>query len=83
MQRRRTSLIESISNTAVGFGISLTLWTWVIVPVWNLPVSMHDNLVITGLFTVVSIARGYVLRRFYNWMTMRAAVRAATRGKPV
>lgn len=72
MQRKRTSFFEAVSNTAVGFGISLAVWTWVIVPVWGLPVSMVDNLAITGLFTVVSIARGYLLRRLYNWFTVRS-----------
>jgi hypothetical protein len=60
------SLIESIVNIASGFIISLVVWSYIVVPIWNIPVSMSENLQITALFTVVSIIRSYVWRRFFN-----------------
>lgn len=65
-QSRLESLIEASINIGSGFIASLLLWTFVIVPVWNLPVNMSQNLVITGLFTVLSIVRSYIWRRFFN-----------------
>lgn len=65
-QTQLESFIESCANTASGFIVSLLLWSWVVVPVWHLPVNMHENLMITMLFTVVSVARSYVWRRLFN-----------------
>lgn len=53
-------------NIGSGFFVSLVLWSLVVVPVWNLPVRMGDNLAITLLFTVVSVIRSYVWRRIFN-----------------
>jgi hypothetical protein len=65
-QTRLESFIEQCLNVASGFIISLMVWTFFIVPVWHLDVNMHQNLVITMIFTVVSIVRGYFWRRFFN-----------------
>ena len=65
-QPRRHSLLEQLLNVDSGFVISLAFWTLVVVPVWHLPVQMLENLQITGAFTVLSVARGYVWRRVFN-----------------
>lgn len=65
-QTRRGSLIEACLNTASGFLVSLLVWTFIVVPVWNLPVTQSENLAITALFTAVSVARSYVWRRIFN-----------------
>lgn len=65
MQTRKSSLIEQLLNVGSGFIISLLVWTYIVVPVWNIDVSMGDNLAITALFTIVSIARGYAWRRLF------------------
>jgi uncharacterized protein YacL len=66
MQKRRQSLVETLVGTAVGFVLSVTIWEFVVKPVWHLNTAFISNLQITLLFTVVSIARGYVLRRVFN-----------------
>lgn len=66
------SLLEQTLNVGSGFVLSLAFWTFVVVPVWHLPVRMAENLQITGAFTVLSIARGYVWRRAFNWWHGRA-----------
>ena len=66
MQTRSGSLIEQLFNVGSGFLLSLAFWTFVVVPVWNLPVKMTENLQITAAFTALSIARGYVWRRIFN-----------------
>ena len=65
-QSKLASLIEAVLNTASGFIVSLLFWSWVVVPLWDLDVTMNENLVITACFTVISIVRGYVWRRVFN-----------------
>jgi len=69
------SLMEAVTNTAVGFIVSLITWHFVALAM-NIPVTMSQNLIITGIFTIVSIIRGYVLRRIFNgrtiWQEMKA-----------
>lgn len=66
MQTKWESLIEQVLNVGSGFLISLMVWTFFIVPIWELPVNAGENIVITGIFTVVSVLRGYVWRRLFN-----------------
>jgi hypothetical protein len=66
MQTRLESFIESALNVLSGFFIALLVWKFVVVPVWGFEVNLGDNLAITGLFTAVSVARGYVWRRIFN-----------------
>lgn len=64
-QSKRQSFIEACTNTAVGFGISL-LSIFIILPLLGVESTPSKNVVITLYFTVISIARSYVLRRFFN-----------------
>ena len=64
MQKRRTSFLEAITNTAAGFIISLLIQL-IIYPAMDIPVRLEQNLIITSVFTVASIARGYVIRRLF------------------
>jgi hypothetical protein len=71
MQTRLHSIAEQVLNVGTGFVISLLLWEFLIKPVWNIQADLVDNLQITSLFTVVSIARGYIFRRLANRITVR------------
>lgn len=63
-QTRRQSFFESLANTAVGFGVSFAS-TFLIFPLVGFESTGGKNLLITFYFTVVSILRGYLIRRFY------------------
>lgn len=69
-QTRRASLTESLTNVAVGYGVALAAQA-VIFPLFGVHLSVSDHAAIGGLFTVVSIARSYALRRAFNWLTVR------------
>lgn len=71
-QLKRHSLMESILNVASGFVISVIVWETVVKPVWNIQTTFSENLSITCLFTVISIARGYLWRRLGNWYSHRS-----------
>ena len=64
-QTKKQSLIESLTNTAVGFVISLAA-TFIIFPLVGYDSTFYKNVIVTLFFTVVSIARGYVIRRLFN-----------------
>ena len=66
-QSRRMSLAESLANVAIGYGIAL-LTQLAVFPLFGLRVTMADNLAIGAIFTVVSIARSYCLRRVFERM---------------
>ena len=67
-QSRIDSFMESLTNTAIGFIISLVTWHFVAMR-FGIPMPLSTNLAITGIFTVVSIIRQYVLRRIFNGKT--------------
>ena len=68
-QHRMDSFMEAVTNTAVGFVISLITWYFV-ADAMDIPVTWSQNLIITGIFTAVSIIRGYVLRRIFDGRTI-------------
>ena len=65
------SLIEAIANVAVGFGMAVTTQVLVF-PMFGLQASLSENLTIGCIFTAVSIARSYALRRLFEAMRMIA-----------
>ena len=65
MQTKKYSLIESITNTFVGFMVSL-LAQLIIYPAMSIKVTFSQNIKITLIFTIISISRGYIIRRFFN-----------------
>src|SRR5690606_30452860 len=64
-QSRAESLLEASLNTASGFVVSLVVWHFV-AAAYEIPMPLSTNLEITGIFTVVSVARSYAWRRFFN-----------------
>lgn len=67
MQSKRDSLIEAMTNTFAGYLVGLASQI-VIFHFFNIPVKLKQNILMGLWFTVVSIVRGYVFRR---WFTRR------------
>ena len=61
-QSRLMSLVESIANVIVGYGFAVVTQI-LIFPIFGLHTTLAQNLKMGLVFTVVSIARSYVLRR--------------------
>lgn len=66
-QSRKTSLIEVCFNTAIGFVVAYAA-NAVVMPAFGHHVSATENFWITAIFTVISIARGYCVRRLFEAM---------------
>lgn len=65
MQSRRMSMAEAVASTAIGYAVALATQLAVF-PLFGLAVSLADNLAIGAIFTAVSIARGYAVRRLFE-----------------
>jgi len=64
-QTKLGSFYESLINVAIGFGINF-IANLVILPLFGFDITLTDNLYIGLLYTVVSVARSYVVRRWFD-----------------
>ncbi|BCA04061.1 DUF7220 family protein [Bradyrhizobium diazoefficiens] len=69
-QSKIMSLVESVINIAVGFGISLAAQMYFL-PLLGVTVSFRQNLFFALIMTVISIARSYLLRRVFEALHIR------------
>jgi hypothetical protein len=65
MQSKKRSLAESLTNVAVGCVVALGS-QYAIFPMFGLECTFGEHLWITFYFTLISIARSYVLRRWFT-----------------
>ena len=70
MQRKLHSLLESILNVAIGYGVAL-ISQIAVFPLFGIHVPLRSNLGIGACFTVISIARSYCIRRAMTRRTER------------
>ncbi|OHC75204.1 MAG: hypothetical protein A3G18_09660 [Rhodospirillales bacterium RIFCSPLOWO2_12_FULL_58_28] len=69
-QSRRISLAETVANVAVGYGIAVVTQALVF-PLFGLQASLTDNLMLGGIFTIMSLARSFLLRRLFERLRAR------------
>jgi len=65
MQSKRNSAFEAATNVAIGYLVSV-LANVLILPLFGYNVTIGDSFAIGLAFTMVSLARSYVLRRLFN-----------------
>jgi len=64
-QTKNKSIIESIAQTIIGLGTSILIQV-ILYPIMGIPVTFAQNIIITIVFFIVSIIRGYLVRRYFN-----------------
>ena len=64
-QSRSMSLVEAVANVVVGYGVAVVTQI-LIFPIFGLHTTLAQNLVMGAVFTVVSIARSFALRRLFE-----------------
>lgn len=64
-QSRRMSLIEAVTNVALGHALAVVTQI-VVFPWFSLNPSLGENLALGGIFTAISLIRGYALRRLFE-----------------
>jgi|688.fasta_scaffold52041_7 hypothetical protein len=71
-QSKKQSIIESIVQTLIGLLTSIAIQL-IIYPLMNIPVTFSQNVIITIVFFLVSIVRGYLVRRYFNKLKKQKA----------
>ena len=64
-QSRQMSLVEALTNVAVGYGLAVSVQVLVF-PLFGLETTLGQSLGIGAIFTLVSLVRGYLLRRVFE-----------------
>ncbi len=70
MQKKKHSLLEACLSTGIGFGVSW-LANMLVLPLFGFAVTGSQALWIGVIFTFVSVARSYGVRRFFNYLHVK------------
>ena len=65
MQSKRESMIETLTNVGMGWLISF-IASMLVLPLFGYNINLTDGILISIIFTIISIVRGYLIRRFFN-----------------
>ena len=76
-QSRLMSLLESLANVLVGYGVAVAT-QMLVFPLFGLAVTVSENFLIGLIFTAVSIVRSYALRRGFEALRVRQSARASS-----
>ena len=66
MQTRKQSAIEAVMNIFIGYTINF-IANFTLFPLFGWEISLQQNLILGVIYTLISFARSYMIRRFYNW----------------
>ena len=69
MQSRLGSFVEAWANVLVGFGINFAA-NLAVLPLFGFYVTPTDAFGIGLVFTAISLARSYVIRRWFNGLAI-------------
>ncbi len=73
-QSRAMSLVEAVANIAVGYGVAVATQI-LIFPVFGLHTTLVQNMKMGGIFSLVSLARSFALRRVFEAIRARRSER--------
>ena len=77
-QSRAMSLVESVANVIVGYGVAVATQI-LIFPIFGLHTTLSQNLKMGAIFTIVSIGRSFALRRMFEAIRVGATKPPFTR----
>lgn len=70
MQSKIQSLIESIVNILIGYFTAL-FSQLLVFPLFDINIPLSDNLLIGLYFTIISLVRSYLVRRYFATKSYR------------
>ena len=60
----------------IGIGLVVSYFAnMIIFPWFNLHISMSDNLLMSVVYTIISLVRQFILRRYFNRLMVMARIR--------
>ena len=69
-QTRGQSAVETVVGTAVGLLVSVAA-NMLVLPIFGFHPRLDEAGLIGLVFTAVSVARSYLMRRLFNWLEVR------------
>jgi len=80
-QTRQGSVVEALSNIAVGYGINYSA-NLLILPLFGFTeLNWKNNLLIGAIYTGISLCRQYIIRRYFNGLKFWEAKEAKGTGR--
>ena len=76
-QTKLGSLIEALMNIIIGYCVAILSQIFIF-PLFDIHISLSTNLWIGAWFTLISLIRSYVIRRWFNAKLHAAAVALST-----
>lgn len=73
-QTKKASFIEIYISTVIGYVIAVATQA-IVFPWFGLDVPLSHNLLIGVIFTIVSVARGYAVRRLFKHLRVSGILR--------
>lgn len=73
-QTRKASLVEALLGTALGFAVAM-LTQVVVFPWFGIYVPIATDIALSCIFTIISIIRGFALRRMFEHLRVRGILR--------
>lgn len=67
MQKKKHSLLEALTGTAIGFCVAWGAQV-IIFHAYGIKTTISTDIQIVFWFTLVSVIRGYCVRRLFNWL---------------
>ena len=64
-QSKKHSMMESIVNILIGYSVAV-ISQLLVFPIYDIEVTFSDNLLIGLYFTIISLIRSYLVRRYFN-----------------
>ena len=72
-QTKLGSFYEACINVFIGFGINYCA-NLLILPLFGFHITLSDNFIMGLLYTLISVLRSYVVRRYFDGKIHRAAL---------
>lgn len=66
MQSKKHSLIEICVGTVIGYACAV-ITQIIVFPIFDIHKSPSENTMIAAVFTIISLIRGYGVRRLFNY----------------
>nr|WP_209426726.1 hypothetical protein [Pararhodobacter sp. SW119] len=76
-QSRKMSFVEAATNVVVGYVLAIATQLTVF-PLFGIEAALGEHLAIGAAFVMVSLARGYLLRRFFEQLRASRTVDRST-----
>ena len=74
MQSKKSSVIESVASTILGYIIAVVLYM-IVLPMFGHNTNFTESVMLTFIFATASIIRGYVVRRLFNYLLLNGLMK--------